>query len=217
MTNLILFGNSGAGKDTAANYLVNYLGYSRVHPLAEYKQFLESYYHLESGALDTPKGKATLVAPPQFDDFKAFMIRYFGGDGLRASMIYNRLDLIFNNSLVTLGDSMINMFHVNEHLMIDFTAPYMKRRLEDGTKKVFIAIRNWHEAKAIKAKGDYVVIKLTRPNHNGLSTDYLQNQLCDYLSNETKLINLENNGSIDEFQIKLHYAVNAIELISVHC
>lgn len=200
MKNIIIFGDSGSGKDTIANYLVEKYNYKRIHPIGDLKKFFESYFNCPS--LDTKEGKDFQIdVSDSFTcEFYLFLIeklRVFN-----SLKIIRKLDYLFAPDY-TLGNFMINLYHYCKDKDIPFSLSYVKETVKFPEPKVYIAIRNVHEAKILKSLPDYLILNLKRPEVNGLSTDFLQQDCLEMLKKNDNVVEIINDSSIEELYDKV--------------
>lgn len=161
MSKIVVFlGNSGAGKDTCANHLIEKYGYYRIHPIADLKAFYEQHYGLAHGALDTVAGKNTLI-PNSDKTFGEMLIDQFH--------YWESTDPEFTSP---------------------FIKRRLEGYLCSGSNVVFTGIRKLPEAKLVvdTARLYAATLKLAvvvRPGFFGQSSDLLLQTALGYLRNHS--------------------------------
>lgn len=201
MTHIAVFANSGAGKDTLANYLVENYGYKRFHPIADVKIFLEDHFNLKRGQLDCQKGRKQVMTPID-ENFK------MGWSHLISSKVnykdYRNLIDNLDSYLkpgMTFIEFLISLHGFTKENCINLSQSYMRDTLEKvNDRYVFIAIRNPHEADLLRGSNCQVV-EVVRDNSVKLPPDNLQ-QVCQEIvlsHSDRSIVRIDNNGSLEEF------------------
>ena len=114
MKNIIIFGNSGSGKTTIANYLVENYNFIHIHPIGDLKIFLQEYFDCPS--LDTKEGKEYCIKNITEDftiNFLSFLQNKKKLSHLQVWGIIKNINYFFSPNF-TLGEFMINLYHFCE-------------------------------------------------------------------------------------------------------
>ena len=213
---LVLFGNSGCGKDTLANIFVE-AGYKRLHPIADLKSFLANLLNYPVSVFDTAEGKMlenrlpyvkTETITSSCADFVASHYYYTKLSQDEKDVIADKIaeTLIALRHVETIGDIMREMYFLFAEFDNQFSLPYLERFFIENARynKVLLGIRNRHEVdflvqERIKHKHRNYVVWIDRPGYDGYSTDHQQRLLYDYYSAHCHLNNvgrLINNHSL---------------------
>jgi hypothetical protein len=215
---VICFGESGSGKSEFQRILESCLNFSWIHPINDFKQFLERKFGLQKGAMHTPEGKATkfefneLFPKDVETHLYWFLADHYDISGLETPDCVNgtgktlgtitklMVDRIFTQAK-TLGEietlAWKEMKNIDPHFSLPYVRRELARLLREGKDVVMLAIRNQHEQVLIQEvmeQGNCIpyLVKINRPGYEGLSTDVEQVGMFNAL-----------HGVVPEIQIHL--------------
>lgn len=204
---VICFGESGSGKSEFQRILESCLNFSWIHPINDFKQFLERKFGLQKGAMHTPEGKATKF---EFNEFFPkdleihlywFLADHYGISGIETPDYVNgtrktlgtitklMVDRIFAQAK-TLGEietlAWKEMKDIDPHFSLPYVRRELTRLLREGKDVVMLAIRNQHEQVLIQEvmeQGNCIphLVKINRPGYEGLFTDVEQDEMFNAL------------------------------------
>ena len=155
---IIIHGLSGSGKTEASKCLSKLLGVQEIHPIAPWKRFMEKYYGLPEGALDTTEYKE--YTP-------------------------NGMNITMNQFMVNLYHFMReNDRYFSSRMM----RTEIQRHISEGIPTVLLSLRNLEEVEVIESMLSTlinrccIVINISRPSEQVLSSDVNYQAIKDRLA-----------------------------------
>ena len=179
---IVFLGNSGSGKDTACDYLVDTFNFQKVHPIDDLKTFLERHWSLPMGSASHNLFKNNIpVSPTSIYTLQDIQLRLCG--------------------FLTEIDPEFTRYYLDETL-----------RMAEFYDYCLTGVRFRHEVDVILEKfreTTLLFVHLKRDSSKVLKTDTrLQGNINHIEDNGFPVHELDNNGSLDDLEIKIKQLMN---------
>lgn len=179
---IVFLGNSGSGKDTACDYLVDTFNFHKVHPTDDLKTFLERHWNLPVGSASQNLFKNNIPVSP--------------------TSTYTLQDIQLKLcSFLTAIDPEFTKYYLEETLTMTEFYDYC-----------LTGVRFRHEVDVILEKfreTNLLFVHLKRESSKVFKSDTLLQDNINHIKDNGFLVHeLDNNGSLYELEIKMKKLMN---------